>query len=48
MGPVPRLLVALTVQVYVLPALRPVTVSGPVLATLPFGLPPLVEVQVTV
>jgi len=47
-GPVPRLLVALTLHVYVLPGVRPVTVIGLALPDLVFVTPPFEEVQVMV
>ncbi len=45
-GPVPRALVAFTVHVYVLPALKPVTVNGPALAEVVLVTPPILELHV--
>ena len=45
-GPVPRLLVALTVQVYYLPAVRAVTLMGPTAPVLVSVTPPFDDVQV--
>ena len=44
--PVPRLLVALTVHVYVLPAVRPATVIGLAVPDLVLATPPFDEVHV--
>jgi hypothetical protein len=47
-GPVPRLFVALTAHLYVLPAVSPVTVSGLVLPVFDFATPPFDDVHVAV
>jgi len=46
-GPVPRLLVALTVHVYDLPAVSPVTVIGLALPDFDLVAPPFDDVHVT-
>ena len=47
-GPLPKLLVANTVQVYVLPLVSPVTVSGEAEPVRLPEVPPLLDVQVAV
>ena len=47
-GPSPVALVAVTVQVYVLPLVRPVTVMGELVPVIEPVVPPLVEVQTAV
>ena len=47
-GPVPRLFAALTAQVYVLPEVSPLTVSGPFLPDFALETPPFFEVHAAV